>query len=101
MSAEIPGILLVVVLLFGHLVVTAFVTLAAYALLNIVRLQPEISYLFWPGLIGGSISWLYISFHILTGDLPFRFWYESAFSWYALFLAGGIVVGILIQRSKM
>lgn len=101
MSGEIPGILLVVVLLFGHLVVTAFVTLATYALLNIVRLQPDISYLFWPGLIGGTIAWGYTSMKIFSSPTPFSWWYESAFAWYAILLLAGFAVGILIQRSKM
>ncbi len=101
MSGEIPGILLVVVLLFGHLVVTAFGTLATYALLNVVRLQPDISYLFWPGLIGGTIAWGITAKRILTSSTPFSWYYESAFTWYAILLLAGFAVGILIQRSKM
>lgn len=101
MSGEIPGILLIVVLLFGHLIATSFVTLATYALLNIARLQPDISYLFWPGLIGGTIAWAFTARKILVSSTPFSWWYESAFTWYAILLAGGFAVGILIQRSKM
>lgn len=101
MDVSLSGTLLAVVLLFGHIIAVAVVALVAYAGMNVVRLQPDIRYLFWPTFIGGSLAWGYTAKKLLTSNVPFSWWADTALSWYALLAVGGLIVGILIQRSRL
>jgi hypothetical protein len=101
MDISLSGTLLAGLLLFAHLIAAAVVALIAYAGMNIVRLQPDISYLFWPTFIGGSLAWGYTARKLLTSNVPFHWWWDSSLTWYAALAVGGLIVGIFIQRSKL
>jgi hypothetical protein len=101
MDISISGTLLAFTLLFGHVIAVAVTALVAYGVLNVMRRQPEITYLFWPAFIGGSVAWGYTARRLVTSSLPFSAWSDSAFSWYGFLMVGGLVIGILLQRRRM
>lgn len=101
MDISISGTLLALLLLFGHIIAVAVTALVAYGVLNVLRRQPEISYLFWPAFIGGSLSWGYTARRLLISDVPFSWWADSALSWYGFMMLGGLVLGIFLQRRRM
>jgi hypothetical protein len=101
MDVILSGTLLSAVLLFGHIIAVAAFALVAYATMNVIRLQPDIRYLFWSPFIGGSLAWGYTTRKLLTSQVPFSWWAESAFTWYAVLAVGGLFVGIMLQRRKL
>ncbi len=101
MDISISGTLLALLLLFGHVVAVAVTALVSYGVLNVLRRQPEITYLFWPAFIGGSVAWAYTARKLVTSELPFSHWSHSAFTWYAFLTVGGLLVGIFLQRRRM
>jgi hypothetical protein len=101
MDISITGTLLAALLLFGHIIAVAVTALVSYGVLNVLRRQPEISYLFWTPFITGTIAWGYTARLLVISDLPFRFWSDTAFTWYAVLMFGGLVLGIFLQRRNM
>jgi hypothetical protein len=101
MDISISGTLLALLLLFGHIIAVAVTALVAYGVLNVLRRQPEISYLFWPAFLGGTLAWGYTARRLLTSDVPFSWWADSALSWYGFMMLGGLMLGIFLQRRRM
>ena len=101
MDVSLSGTLLAAILLFGHLVAAALVALVAYAAMNVVRLQPDIRYLFWPAFLGGTLAWGFTARKLLTSNVPFSWWADTALSWYAFLTLGGLFIGIFLQRRKL
>jgi hypothetical protein len=101
MDISITGTLLAALLLFGHIIAVAATALVAFGVLNVLRRQPDIRYLFWMPFIGGTLAWGYTARLLATSELPFRFWSHTAFTWYAVFMFGGLVLGIFLQRRRM
>ena len=101
MDISVSGTLLAFLLLFGHIIAVAVTALVSYGVLNVLRRQPEITYLFWPAFIGGSVAWGYTARRLVTSDIPFSYWSNSAVAWYIFLMLGGLAVGILLQRRRM
>jgi hypothetical protein len=101
MDISISGTLLALLLLFGHIIAVAVTALVAYGVLNVLRRQPEISYLFWPAFLGGTLAWGYTARRLLISDVPFSWWADSALSWYGFMMLGGLMLGIFLQRRRM
>jgi hypothetical protein len=101
MDVILSGTLLAAVLLFGHIISAAILALIAYAGMNVFRLQPDIRYLFWSPFIGGALAWGYTARKLLTSQVPFSWWADSALTWYAILAIGGLFVGILLQRRRL
>ncbi|HEX2900311.1 MAG TPA: hypothetical protein VHS96_11390 [Bacteroidia bacterium] len=101
MDVSLSGTLLAAVLLFAHIIAIAALALVAYATMNVIRLQPDIRYLFWSPFIGGSLAWGYTAKKLLTSNIPFSWWADSALSWYGILAVGGLLIGIFIQRSRL
>lgn len=101
MDISISGTLLAFLLLFGHIIAVAVTALVAYGVLNVLRWQPDIRYLFWTPLIGGTIAWAYTTRRLLTSDLPFSWYSHASFTWYGVLMLGGLLMGIYLQRRRM
>ncbi|MFM2376265.1 MAG: hypothetical protein RLZZ165_1362 [Bacteroidota bacterium] len=99
--STLSGTFLAALLLIGHLVAASVIALGAYAVMKVARLMPDIRYLFWATFIGGSLAWGYTAYKLLSYSVPFKWWADKALMWYALLAMGGLVVGVLIQRSKL
>ena len=101
MDISISGTMLAFLLLFGHIIAVAFTALVAYGVLNVLRWQPDIRYLFWTPFIGGTLAWSFTARRLLTSDLAFGSYSHASFTWYAVLMLGGLVVGIMLQRRRM
>lgn len=101
MDLSLSGTFLAVLLLFGHILAVAVVSLVSYATMNVFRLQPDIRYLFWSTFIGGSLAWGYTARKLLVSNIPFSWWADQAMTWYAVLTLGGLIVGILMQRRHL
>jgi len=101
MDISITGTLLAFLLLFGHIIAVAVVSLVSYGTLNVLRWQPDIRYLFWPAFLGGTLAWGFTAKRLVTTELPFSWWADTALSWYGFLMLGGLVVGIVLQRRRM
>ena len=101
MDISISGTLLAALLLFGHIIAVAVTALVAYGVLNVLRRQPEISYLFWTPFITGTLAWGYTARLLATSEVPFRFWSQTALTWYSALMFGGLMLGIFLQRRNM
>ena len=101
MDPSLSGTLLAALLLLGHLIAAAVIALIAYSVMKVLRLQPDIRYLFWPTFIGGTLAWGYTTYKLLTSFVAFKWWADTAMIWYAILALGGMLVGIFLQRSKL